>query len=208
VDEVEAFAEMPIEKRSMVTLPDGWTFEQLKAEQPTSTYAMFKREILNEIARCLQLPYNVAALDSSSYNFASGRLDFQTRDTHQKIMRDDLERKMLDRLLEAWVNEATLAGYVPQGIPPFSEWDWSWQWDGKEHVDPAKEANAAETRLRNHTTTLAAEYAKQGKQWDVELRQRAAEVALMDELGLFVDFSPEVNYGGQLDENGDPENNA
>jgi lambda family phage portal protein len=207
VDEVEAFAEMPIEKRSMVTLPDGWTFEQLKAEQPTSTYAMFKREILNEIARCLQLPYNVAALDSSSYNFASGRLDFQTAATHQKIMRDDLERKMLDRLLEAWVNEATLAGYMPQGVPAFSEWDWSWQWDGKEHVDPKKEADAAETRLRNHTTTLAAEYAKQGKQWDVELRQRAAEVALMDELGLFVDFTPEVNYGGALDENDEPEEN-
>jgi len=30
----------------------------------------------------------------------------------------------------------------------------------------------------------------------------------MDELGLFVDFTPEVNYGGQLDENGDPENEA
>jgi lambda family phage portal protein len=208
VDEVEPFAEMPIEKRAMVTLPDGWTFEQLKAEQPTSTYAMFKRELINEIARCLQLPFNVAALDSSSYNYASGRMDHQVYATTQRVMRDDLERKMLDRLLEAWVNEATLAGYVPQGVPPFSEWDWSWQWDGKEHVDPAKEANAAETRLRNHTTTLAAEYAKQGKQWDVELRQRAAEVALMDELGLFVDFTPEVNYGGTLDENGDPEENA
>ena len=208
VDEVEPFAEMPIEKRTMVTLPDGWTFEQLKAEQPTNTYAAFKRELINEIARCLQLPFNVAALDSSSYNYASGRMDHQIYATTQRVMRDDLERKMLDRLLEAWVNEATLAGYIPQGVPPFSEWDWSWQWDGKEHVDPAKEANAAETRLRNHTTTLAAEYAKQGKQWDVELRQRAAEVALMDELGLFVDFSPEVNYGGTLDENGDPEETA
>jgi len=208
VDEVEAFAEMPIEKRSMVTLPDGWTFEQLKAEQPTSTYAMFKRELIGEIGRCLGLPFNVSALDSSSYNYASGRMDHQVYATTQRIMRDDLERKMLDRLLEAWVNEATLAGYMPEGVPAFSEWDWSWQWDGKEHVDPAKEANAAETRLRNHTTTLAAEYAKQGKQWDVELRQRAAEVALMDELGLFVDFSPEVNYGGTLDDNGDPEQNA
>jgi capsid protein len=119
-------------------------------------------------------------------------------------MRDDLERVMLDRLLAAWVNEATLAGVLPEGVPPFSEWDWSWQWDGKEHVDPAKEANAAETRLRTHTTTLASEYAKAGKQWDVELRQRAAEVALMKELGLWVDLTPEVNYGGQLDENGDP----
>lgn len=204
VDEVEAFAEMPIEKRTMVTLPDGWTFEQLKAEQPTSTYAMFKREILNEIARCLQLPFNVAALDSSSYNYASMRGDWQVYSTTQRIMRDDIERVMLDRVLVAWVNEATLAGVLPEGLPPFSEWEWSWQWDGKEHVDPAKEANAAQTRLATHTTTLAAEYAKQGKQWDVELRQRAAEVALMKELNLFVDFTPETNYGGTLDENGDP----
>lgn len=202
VDEVEAFAEMPIEKRTMVTLPDGWTFEQLKAEQPTSTYAMFKREILNEIARCLQLPFNVAALDSSSYNYASMRGDWQVYSTTQRIMRDDIERVMLDRVLAAWVNEATLAGLLPDGLPPFSEWEWAWQWDGKEHVDPSKEANAAETRLRTHTTTLAAEYAKQGKQWDVELRQRAAEMALMKELNLVVEQSPAATV--VVDENGDP----
>jgi lambda family phage portal protein len=204
VDEVEAFAEMPIEKRTMVTLPDGWTFEQLKAEQPTTQFPAFVRQLLGELGRCLQLPFNVAALDSSSYNYASGRMDHQVYATTLRVMRDDLERRMLDRLLAAWVNEATLAGILPEGLPPFSEWDWSWQWDGKEHVDPAKEANAAETRLRTHTTTLASEYAKAGKQWDVELRQRAAEVALMKELGLWVDLTPEVNYGGQLDENGDP----
>jgi capsid protein len=124
---------------------------------------------------------------------------------NQRVERDQIERTMLDRLLSAWVNEASLAGLLPAGMPPFSEWNWGWVWDGKDHVDPAKEANAAETRLRTHTTTLAAEYARQGKRWDVELRQRAAEIALQKELGLFVDFTPEVNYGGTLDENGDPE---
>jgi capsid protein len=132
-------------------------------------------------------------------------MDHQIYATTQKIMRDDIERTMLDRLLAAWVNEATLVGLLPEGLPPFSEWEWAWQWDGKEHVDPAKEANAAETRLRSNTTTLAAEYAKQGKQWDVELRQRAAEIALMKELGIFVDLTPEVNYGGTLDEDGEPQ---
>lgn len=198
VDEVDAFAEMEIQKRAMVTLPDGWTFEQLKAEQPTSTYAMFKREIVNEIARCMQLPYNVAALDSSSYNYASGRMDHQVSAANDRVLRDDLERIMLDRVLSAWVNEASLAGVLPEALPPFSEWNWSWQWDGKEHVDPSKEATAAETRLRSHTTTLAAEYAKSGKKWDVELRQRAAEVALMKELGLFVDLQPDGNFPGAL----------
>ena len=208
VDEVEAFAEMPIEKRTMVTLPDGWTFEQLKAEQPTSTYAMFKRELLNEISRCLNLPFNIAALDSSSYNYASGRMDHSVHAMTVRVLRDDLERVMLDRVLAAWVNEAALAGYLPEGLPPFSEWDWAWQWDGKEHVDPGKEANAAETRLRTHTTTLANEYAKQGKQWDVELKQRAVEVAMMKELGLFVDLQPDGNYGGATQEDADRAANA
>ena len=40
------------------------------------------------------------------------------------------------------------------------------------------------TRLASNTTTLAAEYARQGKDWETELRQRAKEVALMNELGL------------------------
>ena len=76
-----------------------------------------------------------------------------------------------------------------------------WFWDGHEHVDPLKEATypptrrvasrsevatsgAQEKRLANNTTTLAAEYAKQGKDWETELRQRAKEKKLMDELGI------------------------
>lgn len=201
VDEVESFAALEISKRTLTTLPEGWDISQLKAEQPTTQYPAFVRAILNEIARCLNLPYNVAALDSSSYNYASGRMDHQVHAMNQRVERDQLERTMLDRLLSAWVNEASLAGLLPEGLPPFSEWNWGWVWDGKDHVDPGKEANAAETRLRTHTTTLAAEYARQGKRWDVELRQRAAEVALMKELGLFIDPTPEVNYGGEGDPN-------
>jgi capsid protein len=59
-----------------------------------------------------------------------------------------------------------------------------WFWDGTEHVDPAKEAKAQAKRLENHTTTLAHEYARQGKDWEAELRQRAREKELQRELGL------------------------
>ncbi|MEP0848677.1 MAG: hypothetical protein HRF50_17870, partial [Phycisphaerae bacterium] len=59
-----------------------------------------------------------------------------------------------------------------------------WFWDGFEHVDPQKEAGAQATRLQSNTTTLAAEYAKAGLDWESELRQRARELALMRELGL------------------------
>ena len=177
VDDVDAFAEMPIEKRSLVTLPEGWDVSQLRAEQPTAQFGDFRRNILNEIARCLQIPYNVAALDSSSYNYASGRMDHQIYASTQRVLRDEIERLMLDKLFRAWADEAVLLGMIPRGLPPIAEWEWSWVWDGKEHVDPLKEASAAQTRLKTHTTTLAHEYAKQGKNWEQELRQRAAEVS-------------------------------
>ena len=204
VDEVDPFQSMEIEKRTMVTLPEGWSVSQLRSEQPTSTYAMFKREIISEIARCMQLPFNIAALDSSNHNFASGRMDHAIFVANQRILRDELERMMLDRLFRMWCDEAALVGLIPSEMPPINDWVWSWTWDGREHVDPMKEANATESRLRTHTTTLAHEYAKQGKSWEVELRQRAAEVALMKELNLFVDIQPETNYGGTVDENGEP----
>ena len=207
VDDVDAFAEMPIEKRSLVTLPEGWDVSQLRAEQPTAQFGDFRRNILNEIARCLQIPYNVAALDSSSYNYASGRMDHQIYASTQRVLRDEIERLMLDKLFRAWADEAVLLGMIPRGLPPIAEWEWSWVWDGKEHVDPLKEASAAQTRLKTHTTTLAHEYAKQGKNWEQELRQRAAEVSLMKELGLFIDLEPDGNYGGATPEEADQAGN-
>lgn len=59
-----------------------------------------------------------------------------------------------------------------------------WFWDGHEHVDPVKEATAMAMRLTYHATTLAEEYARQGRDWEEAIRQRAKEVALMKELGL------------------------
>ena len=59
-----------------------------------------------------------------------------------------------------------------------------WFWDGMEHVDPYKEANAQRLRLESNTTTLAYEYARQGRDWEEELTQRAREKRLMDKLGL------------------------
>jgi capsid protein len=166
-------------------MPGGWKMSQVQAEQPATTYAEFKKEILNEIARCLNMPFNVAAGNSSGYNYASGRLDHQTYFKAIRVDQAHLEGVVLDRILAAWLDEAALIpGLLPAGLGPFADWPHQWFWDGQEHVDPAKEASAQATRLANHTTTLAHEYARQGRDWEEALRQRAKEIALMQELGL------------------------
>ncbi len=77
-DAAEPFEPIELEKRALLTMPGGWRMEQMRSEQPSTTYSEFKKEILNEIARCLNMPFNVAAGNSSGYNYASGRLDHQT----------------------------------------------------------------------------------------------------------------------------------
>ena len=178
--EVEPMTEMEFAPNMAVFTPEGWEPSQVKAEQPATTYDMFKREILNEIARCLNMPYNIAACNSSGYNYASGRLDHQTYFKSIRVEQSHVETVVLDRILSAWIAEAVKVF----GLGDLKDATHQWFWDGHEHVDPAKEANAQATRLTSNTTTLAAEYARQGKDWETELRQRAKERALMAELGL------------------------
>jgi len=184
-DAAEPFEPIELEKRALLTMPGGWKMSQMEAEQPSTTYAEFKREILNEIARCLNMPANVARADSSGYNYASGRLDHQTYFKAIRVEQSHLEVAVLDRILAAWLDEAALIpGLLPSGLPPIASWEHQWFWDGREHVDPAKEASAQATRLASHTTTLAEEYARRGLDWEEQIRQRAKEVALLAELGV------------------------
>jgi lambda family phage portal protein len=178
--EVEPLATMDLEPNMAVFTPEGWEPAQIKAEQPTTTFSEFCTGVIAEAARPFSMPKNVALCDSSGYNYASGRLDHQTYFKSIRVEQSHLEDVVLDRILAAWLAEAVKV----YGLAPLEDWPHQWFWDGREHVDPAKEANAQETRLANHTTTLAAEYARAGKDWETELRQRAKEVALMTELGL------------------------
>ncbi len=184
-ESIEPMDTVELESRALVTMPAGWKMGQVDAKQPSTTYGEFKREILNEIARCLNMPFNVAAGNSASYNYASGRLDHQTYFKAIRVERSEFECRVLDRILNEWLREAARAlDIVPAALRDAMSVPHAWFWDGHEHVDPAKEATAQSTRLASHTTTLAAEYARMGLDWEDQIRQRAKEIGLMNELGL------------------------
>ena len=185
-DSAEPFEPIELEQRALLTMPGGWKMSQLRAEQPSTSHSEFVKQILNEIARCLNMPFNVASGNSAGYNYASGRLDHQIYFKSLRVEQAHIEAVVLDRILAAWLDEAVLIeGFLPSALRTRdADFTHQWFWDGREHVDPAKEANAQATRLAGHTTTLANEYAKQGRDWEAELHQRAKEVRLIQELGL------------------------
>lgn len=179
VYEGKPFETFDIERGLMMTAPTGWKVGQLKSEQPTTTYAEFKREILGEIGRSLQVPVNVISGDSSSYNYASGRLDHQEYQKAIRIDQTQASNVVLRPIFAAWWREYSLIYGLPRDVPSVA-----FYWDGFEHVDPVKEANAQAVRLAARTTNLSIEYGKQGRDWEDELLQIARERDKMVELGI------------------------
>lgn len=177
--EPEEFETVETERGMGLTLPKGSRMNQLKAEHPTSTYASFKREIIAEIARCLGMPFNVAAGDSSSYNYSSGRLDHRTYYKALRVERSYWERNALDVILTKWWEEARLIpGLLPDRFFRAEVPAHEWRWDGDEHVDPTKEADAMVTRIAYGFTDIAAECATLGGDAEVIHQKNAAILGL------------------------------
>ncbi len=178
--------EIEIERNIFIPLPAGRKLSQLKAEHPATTYPEFVRAILNEVARCMNMPVNIAMGDSSDHSYASGRMDHQTYFLDILVERSVIEAQVLDDLFASWLAEASLIeGYLPQSARmTTADFSHKWHWDGREHVDPQKEANADDVALRNHSKTYAAIYGRRGLDWQVELKQAAEEQAFMRSVGL------------------------
>jgi len=179
-----------LERNMFTALPAGTKMAQVKAEQPVSTYDVFVRALLREIARALNCPYNVAALDSSGHNYASGRLDYQSYGLELGVERSRIAQRILDPLLRAFLREAALTGIAPRQMADEMWVPHEWRWTSRGHVDPTKGANAEATSLRARTTTYAEVYATKGLDWEEQFEQSAREQARARELGLVLDTLP------------------
>ena len=186
------FEALNIERGMVTTLPEGWKISQLKAEQPSVTYSDFKREILGEIGRSLQIPVNIVAGDSSRYNYASGRLDHQEFQKSIRVDQSNCSDNVMRPLFRQWWREYALLNGLPSAVP-----NTFWYYDGFEHVDPIKEAKAQSVRLANMTTSLMVEYGKQGKDWENELIQIAKERRRIEELGLTLNTRNQLMNDGR-----------
>lgn len=185
-EEIQAVLDtIELERNLLTTLPYGTKLNQVDAKQPTDRYVEFKHEILNEIARCLDMPFNIAACNSSGYNYASGRLDHQTYYRSIDVARSLVQRVALDRLYRRWMVEASQMRMF-DGIDSAMGVRPKWMWDKHPHVDPVKEAVAAQIRLENRMETLADFYAEEGEDYVEQLAQLATESRQVAESGVFI----------------------
>jgi capsid protein len=178
-DVVRPFSTLPIDKGMMVALPYGHEAFQPKPEQPSANYDMLNRATLCEEARPLNMPYNIAACDSSDYSFSGGRLDHLTYFQSVDVEQSELEDEILEPVFALWFAEAVLVyGWaVPTDPAPAH----SWNWPARPQIDDQKTASARQTDLATGVRSLRRIYEEDGYDFDDELK------AMADDYGKTVD---------------------
>lgn len=178
-DPLTAMSSLPFQKRMAVASPFGWKAKQLEAKHPNAQYEAFHRAQLNEQARPKNMPYNIAACDSSSYNFASGKLDHQTYFGSIDCEREDANDLVLDKVFDLWFELAALVyGWDLTEVAddlddevPSHDWDWP------QHpiADAEGEANARDTNLKNGTLSPSEDCSNQGLDFEDHIDQLAQD---------------------------------
>ena len=178
---------VPLRRREAVALPAGYKATQIKPEQPTQGFEALDRRIIAEIGRGMNVPYVVAACDSSGSNFASGRLDYSIYYTGIDIRRATIGENKLDRLFREFVLEGSLIRengeqYIPKEVAAIiDDLEHSWHWDGHEMGNPEQLARAREVDLATGSRTLPEIWADKGHDWRRALIAYARALGLSDD---------------------------
>ncbi len=184
---VEAYDVIPFDHDGLLTAPAGWELNQMKAEQPVSTYKDFRDTVCTEIGRGIHAPKSIMLGDSSTYNYSSFRGDLAVYRGALTIARNRLEIRVLDRVFKAWYAEAVMiTDYIPgaDALPDISEWTWTWRYDAYTSLDPVKDATASEMLLNMGLLTMQDALNDLGKDFNEHFRQLDRERQLLNSIGL------------------------
>jgi capsid protein len=202
VQAVAAFSTLEPQKGAMNFLPAGWDPFQADGVFPTASHEAFHKSLINEQARPVSMPYNKAACDSSSYNYASGRLDHQTYYGQLDVDREDANDLVLDRLFDVWFDQAVVRfgwlGGNPDIVGPGARVHL-WDWPKHRVADVESEANANKTRLQSGQTFLHNLASDAGIDFEDELEKAAESYGVtVEELRsrILDTLYPPVQQGG------------
>ncbi len=162
MDDVAAFDREEVDYDMLTALPKGWQLVQMRAEQPTTTYEMFRDCLLGEIVRPLGAPLNIVLGSSAKWNYASTQADQVTFANRNRIERHEIEIEECDRTFAMWWQELRL---IPGLIPDLGQIDdvpHCWFWDGLPDADPQTLASARQLNLQTGHSSREEELAKSG----------------------------------------------
>ncbi len=163
--------------------------EEVSFGQPTGHgegYRDFMRDMQTEIASGLGLTYEQLTGDLSNVNYSSYRAGLLSFRTGIEVFRWLNFIPMFCRPVRRWFISAA---YVAQRIPAL-EYGTKWSPPGFGSVDPQKDANAMQTRVRNGTQTWEQAVADEGYDPEEQIEEIKRTNEAMDANGIVLDCDP------------------
>lgn len=169
-------------------LPPGKDVKTVNPLRSNSQFEAFVNTSIMTISSSMGIPKEVM-LKKYESNYTAARaalLDFWRT---VRIYRARFNTSFNQPIYEQWLSEAVAAGRIEApGFfdDPAVRQAWCgcmWMGASMGHVDPLKEVNAAEARIRNNITTQeqeASEY--NGNDWATNIRQRRREIEALKDL--------------------------
>lgn len=179
--------DVKLEGASVIPLHPGDKLSSFNPGRPNGAYEKFVEAVLRYISAGLNMPYELLMKDFSKTNYSSARAALLEAWRYFNARREWIATEWASPAYELWLEEAVARGLVE--APDFHENQAAyaacrWIGAGRGWVDPMKEAQASGERVRNNVSTIEAECAEQGKDWEEVLEQRAREEEFAKKLGL------------------------
>jgi len=215
------FDSFPVDRGLMTVLPSMYDMEQLDPKQPVTMYDSFVNSLVQEAARPLCTPRNMALGYSGGYNMASGTLDRQVY--AGTIQQDRLlcNEDVLDKDLDQWWYEAVrtdsyldedfaASNSIRETIQRFSSLreippEHVYRWDEiQEHTDPVKTAHAINLlHIAGHLSDTDIQEGKFNRSVEVHYENLAEQQKKRKELEMVVGNKQSQDQPATINEDGE-----
>lgn len=173
------------------TLLPGQKVSVPDLHRPGGQFEPFMRMQLKGMAAGAAVSYSTISRDYSQSNFSSSRMDLLNERDHWRVIQKWMIRKFHQRVFEAWLEMAYLAGAVKlrgYEVAPEKFTSVKWMPRGWAWIDPVKEITAAKEAIKAGLGTQTSYAAQQGEDFEEIVVQRARERDLAKEHGLEFDI--------------------
>ena len=188
-----------LEGGTFIPLYPGDKMVPFAPDRPAPQFAAFSEFVLRQIGMAMGLPYEQLMKDYTKTNYSSARAALLESWRYFTARRSWLTTYWAQPVYELWFEEAVNAGLID--APDFYNQRAfytraKWIGPGRGWIDPVKEAEAAQVRLATGISTLEAECAEQGLDYNDVIDQRAIEKKRLQEADLWQEpTTPPKSFG-------------
>lgn len=175
---------------NILNLMPGESIETATPGRPNVAFPMFVEAVLQQVGSSLGIPYELLRMHFSA-SYSASRAALLEAQKGFRAVRQWLASSFCQPIYETWFAEAVALGRII--APGFLGGDFAVraaylgsEWVGPSfgNIDPLKEVKAAQVRISQGLSTIAAESAQNGRDFDADHAQRAKEQRMRLGAGL------------------------